>query len=144
MTVSEQGLRFIAKKTGFSNKIYAYNGEYFIGFATKLDDSGIELYKNKIISELESFELLKKELEPICSILNLCPVNLSQNQFDALCSFICDIGCDAYLKSPILRQLHQSDFKGVIHSIQNWKNKTKHQASQNRRMDEVSLFLSKN
>lgn len=144
MTISDRGLRFIAQKTGFSNKIYSFNGEYFIGFATKLSEVDLPHYKNKIITETEAIELLKKELEPICDIISMCPTQLSQNQFDALCSFICDVGCDAYLKSPILRYLHQSDFKNVIQCIQNWKNKTKHRPSQNRRIDEVSLFVSKN
>ena len=69
-------------------------------------------------------------------------VPLTQQEFDALCSLVFNIGCGAFKTSTLLRLLNASDYDGAEHEFRRWDK----QAGQvlagltRRRADEARLF----
>ncbi len=53
----------------------------------------------------EAMELLAKDLQWAEACINNTGVELTQNQFDALCSLVFNIGCGAFQGSTLLRKL---------------------------------------
>jgi lysozyme len=49
-------------------------------------------------------------------------VDLTQGQFDALCSFIFNLGCGAFQRSTLLRLLNESDYEGAAQQFGRWVN----------------------
>jgi lysozyme len=71
-------------------------------------------------------------------------VPLSQNQFDALVSFVYNVGVSAFHNSTLLKKLNAGDFAGAIDEFARW-NKSQGQvlaALVSRRNAEASLFAN--
>ena len=68
---------------------------------------------------------------------------VTQNEFDALCSLVFNIGSDAYLDSTVRRKIKQGDKMAAARAFKMWVY-SEHKFIQglaNRRADEVRLFL---
>ena len=68
---------------------------------------------------------------------------LTQNQFDAVCSFVFNIGITRFLSSTMLKKLNASDFRGAANEFPRWDmaNGAHEKGIHNRRMKEKALFL---
>lgn len=65
--------------------------------------------------------LLRLDLEWVESTINKnVKVELTQNQYDALASFIYNIGGGAFKKSTLLRKLNAGDFEGASAEFPRW------------------------
>ena len=71
-------------------------------------------------------------------------VKVSQNQFDALASFVYNVGETAFKDSTLLRKLNAGDFQGAGAQFDVWVNAggKKVQGLVNRRAKEKALFLA--
>ena len=47
-------------------------------------------------------------------------IDLAQNQFDALCSFVFNVGCSAFSNSTLLRLLNAGNFEGAQQQFAKW------------------------
>ena len=47
-------------------------------------------------------------------------VPLAQHQFDALCSFVYNIGCKAFGASTLLRLLNEEHYEAAMHQFSRW------------------------
>ena len=77
------------------------------------------------------------------AINNYVKVELNQNQFDALVSFVYNIGISGFKTSSALKRLNLQDFKAVPERMKLW-NKVKGKVSRGlvrRRAAEAKLFL---
>ena len=54
------------------------------------------------------------------AIVRLVKVKLNQNQFDALCSLIFNIGISAFNKSTLLAKLNKEDYVGAAEQFRRW------------------------
>ena len=54
------------------------------------------------------------------AIIRLVKVKLNQNQFDALCSLIFNIGISAFNKSTLLAKLNNGDYVGAAEQFRRW------------------------
>ena len=45
---------------------------------------------------------------------------INQNEFDALCSFVFNLGCGNFRKSTLLRKLNDSDYDGASLEFSRW------------------------
>lgn len=78
---------------------------------------------------------------------NLVKVTLNQNQFDALVSFVFNIGVNGFAESTLLRKLNAGDYKGAAAQFALWRNITVNgqkkvsQVLVDRRAKECKLFL---
>jgi lysozyme len=53
-------------------------------------------------------------------IANCVSVSLTQGQYDALCSFVFNLGCMALRNSTLLRKLNASDNLGAAEEFKKW------------------------
>lgn len=75
---------------------------------------------------------------------NAVTVPLTRQQRDALCSFVFNVGVDAFQKSTLLRMLNEGNYTGAAAQLDRW-NKAGGRVMQglvNRRKQEKALFLS--
>ena len=73
------------------------------------------------ISEPEARRMLRKEIdEAIAVIRDSIQVALSQNQVDALASFVYNVGAGAFLGSTLKRRLDAGDFASVGPEFERW------------------------
>lgn len=53
-------------------------------------------------------------------VTNALRVPVTQNEFDALCSFAFNVGCEALRGSTLLRKLNGGDFEGAAAEFKRW------------------------
>lgn len=89
--------------------------------------------------------LLRKDIAWVEKAVNtLVVVPLTQNQFDALSSFVFNVGEGAFSSSTLLRLLNSGDYEGAANQFLRW-NKQKGRVLNGltkRREEERKLFLS--
>ena len=89
--------------------------------------------------------LLRKDIAWVEKAVNtLVVVPLTQNQFDALASFVFNVGEGAFSSSTLLRLLNSGDYEGAANQFLRW-NKQKGRVLNGltkRREEERKLFLS--
>lgn len=74
------------------------------------------------ITAEKSSELLKEDLQWVeDAISSLVRVPLNQNQYDALCSLIFNIGKSAFAGSTVLRQLNLKNYQAAADAFLLWK-----------------------
>lgn len=97
-----------------------------------------------VITKEKSTELLLNDLKWVeKSIADNVKVPLSQNQYDALCSLIFNIGASAFSGSTVLRKLNEKDYSGAADAFLMWKKAGKDlNILLPRRQRERALFLS--
>ncbi|EPN8209654.1 lysozyme [Yersinia enterocolitica] len=97
-----------------------------------------------VISKDKSSELLRSDLKwtEEAIVINV-KVPLTQNQYDAMCSLIFNIGANAFANSTVLKRLNAGDYKGAADAFLMWK-KAGNDPDRllPRRQRERALFLS--
>lgn len=121
--ITEFGLHTIKKFEGL--RLNAYQcpaGVYTIGYgSTKFPDGSCVCMYDKLHTEVEATELLKYTVLAYERCINDALPNLNQNQFDALVSFIYNIGIGAFMGSTLLKlaKVNAQD-PGIRNEIMRW------------------------
>lgn len=95
------------------------------------------------ITESEAEDLLRQDMEWVEEAVNrLVAVPLTQNQYDALCSFTFNVGAGALGKSTLLKKLNAGDYAGAANEFPRWNRGGGRvlRGLVNRRADEQALF----
>ena len=117
MKTSVEGLALIKKFEGLELKAYkCAAGVWTIGYGhTKDVQEGDEW------SEAHADHMLEVELEEFEEYINdNVTVALSQNQFDALVSWVYNLGPANLKASTLLKKLNAGDYADVPHQIKRW------------------------
>lgn len=138
MKTSEQGIALLREREG--ERLRAYLD--VAGVATiGVGHTGPGITLGLVWSPQQSADALKKDVEKCEKTIALyCVHKLKQCQFDALVSFIFNIGVNAFVKSTLLRKLNQGDFEGAAAQFDRWNIPA---AIISRRMGEKQQFLGK-
>lgn len=144
MKISNNGIDFLKKEEG--ERLTGYSdtrGIPTIGVGhTGLVD-GIPVRVGMGITKDKSSELLRSDLQWTEKAVNNANVQLNQNQYDALCSLVFNIGAAAFNNSTLLKKLKASDYQGAADQFLAWKRSGKDaDILLPRRKRERSLFLS--
>ena len=144
MKLSQGGLNLIKELEGWSATSYPDAGGRSIGYGHFIqEEENFEEPLDLLLGEA----LLQKDVERAESALSSSlRVPLSQNQFDALVSFVYNVGVGAFTHSTLLRMLNEGDFKGVAKQFPRWiysKGKVLDSLI-NRRKKERELFEKEN
>jgi lysozyme len=138
-----KNVEMIKESEGLRMKAYlpTPNDVWTIGYGhTKTAKPGMT------ITTKEATRLLYQDLAWVEDVVNdAVKVPLTQNQYDALCSFVYNVGGGAFRKSTLLRLLNKGDYKGAADQFLRW-NKQKGKVLRGltrRRGEERSLFLKK-
>lgn len=140
--ISDTGLEFIKSHEGC--RLTAYQdgaGIWTIGYG----HTG-NVHEGDVITQDQANALLLEDLAPAEHCIDdQVKVTLTQNQYDALCSFTFNVGVGNFASSTLLRLLNQSDCQGAAGQFGRWV----HDAAGNvepgllkRRKDEKELFLN--
>lgn len=143
MKTSESGQEFIHKWEGFRAEAYLdTGGVWTIGYGTTRIN-GEPVRKGMTCTREQAARWFKNDLEWAEEAVNKnVKVPLSQNQFDALVSFIYNVGASAFRNSTLLRELNESDYIEAANQLLRWKydNGRMIEGLLNRRKAEKKLF----
>lgn len=120
MTISDQGVQFICKFEGFRANAYpdpATKAEpYTIGYGTTVYPNGTKVTLNDPpVTTAQAAGFLKDHVSKMCEgWLNQNLPNLEQNEFDALCSFIYNLGLANFQSSSLLKDIKAGAADAVI------------------------------
>lgn len=102
MKISEQGIELIKSYESCVLKAYRCpSGVMTIGYGHTGD-----VRPGQVITEHKALEFLRRDLNIAEACVNTA-INkpLCQNQFDALCSLVYNVGCGAFLRSTLLKKI---------------------------------------
>jgi GH24 family phage-related lysozyme (muramidase) len=127
-TLSAAGLRFIAGFEGFSPRLYNDPGGHCtIGYGHlvhrgRCNGNEPEDFKREITRE-QGLDLLRRDTKVAERAVNQqVQVVLTQYQFDALVSFVFNVGAGAFGGSTLLLRLNQGEYKAVPAELMRWVN----------------------
>lgn len=141
MKISQNGIDLIKQFEGC--KLTAYQdiaGVWTIGYG---HTQGV--YPNQTITQQQADQCLVDDLGPAQGAVNeLVTAGLNQNQFDALCSFVFNIGRSAFKTSTLLRMLNNGDYESACSQFARWDHANGEVVSglQIRRAAEAKLFAT--
>ncbi|MBV8042110.1 lysozyme [Pluralibacter sp.] len=146
MVTSEQGLALIKHFEGC--RLEAYQdvvGVWTIGYGWTQSVDGVVIHAGMQIDQLTADRLLLSGIgEYESGVGGLVSVPVSQSQFDALVSFVYNLGCRSLADSTLLKKLNQQDYAGAAMEFPRW-NKAGGvvlAGLTSRRLAEQKLFLS--
>lgn len=117
--VTQAGLALIRHFEGFKSKPYYCSAGILtvgVGHTIKTTESFSEP-----ITEQEAEELLKKDLWTAeRAVLRLTKVPLKDNQYDALCSWVFNVGSGAMQRSGLRQKLNRGEYNEVPTELKKW------------------------
>lgn len=145
MTTSQAGVDLIKKWEGFRATMYADAvGKPTIGYGTLIDQPGEQYLRTATITKAQAEELLRRDLVPFEKAVNdAITVPLAQNQFDALVSFVYNLGPGALRNGSLPRLINgKSDALAISAK---WREYSRAggqvlQGLVNRRREELALY----
>ncbi|MBB5519309.1 lysozyme [Amphiplicatus metriothermophilus] len=122
MKTSPNGVALIKRFEGLELEAYQdIAGIWTIGYG----HTGPDVKPGMKITEAEAEALLKRDLKPREeAVERLVKVPLNQNEFDALVSFVYNVGIEAFRKSTALRRLNKGDRIGAAEALTWWNKAT--------------------
>jgi len=118
MKTSSKGLDHLKEIEGIEYKAYLdTGGVWTIG----VGHTGPDVHEGQLADDLQVMEWLRMDVIDAESAVNrLVKVPLTQNQFDALVSFVFNIGESQFSKSTMLRKLNAGDYTGAAAQFPRW------------------------
>lgn len=137
---SDNALTLLKSVEGVRLKAYQDGGGVWtIGYG----HTGPDVVPGLVISQQRAEELLALDVKKVEDVINsMVKVALTQNQYDALTSFIFNIGGKQFSTSTMLRLINQGQFVLAKDQFARWKydNGKEVQGLVNRRAKEAELF----
>lgn len=140
--ISNRGIELIKMFEGLKLKVYKCpKGKLSIGYGhTKT------VKPDMIITEEEANKLLLEDIKNVESHINkVIIVPLTQNQLDALCSFVYNVGVGNFKRSTLLKKLNKGLYEEAAKELLKWDkvNNKPLKGLTKRRKIEYEIFLSK-
>ena len=122
MKLSQNGVNFIKSHEALRLKAYQDSkGVWTIGWGhTK------NVHPGDVITREQAEQFIRDDLAWVERVLNADLVSgrdnpiVTQNEYDALCSLVFNIGSQAYLDSTVRRKIKQGDKMGAAHAFGMW------------------------
>lgn len=149
MRISEQGLEKIKQREGVVLRVYLDSaGKKTAGMGHLLHENS-SLKVGDTITKEQSDEWARVDIGIAERCVNTSVnVRLVQDQFDALCSFVFNVGCAAFKSSTLLKLLNNRDYTGAKGQFSRWHyvtvggKKKPSDGLMNRRIAEAAQFGS--
>lgn len=124
MTISNRGIALIKEFEGLYLDAYICPaGKNTIGYGTVMyRDTGEVVRLGDTITEEEADKLLKLDIKDKYEkyIREYVKVDITQNQYDALVSFVYNVGGGAFSESTLLKKLNKGDYEGASEEFERW------------------------
>lgn len=124
MHCNEEGIKVIKHFEGFHSTVYYCPARVLtIGYGSTRGKDGKKLRKNAAsITEQEGEELLRRDIRSAeRSINRLIKVELNENEFSALCSFVYNLGSGNLQSSTLRTKLNRGDYEGAANEFPKWR-----------------------
>lgn len=117
MKISQRGIDLIKRFEGC--KLTAYQdvaGIWTIGYGHTLG-----VHPAQVITQQQAEQFLVDDIEPVELTIGIAvTAGLSQNQYDALCSFVFNVGGAAFRASTMLKMINSGDYTGAASQFSRW------------------------
>lgn len=142
--ISDRGIKTIHQFESFRANAYQDSaGVWTIGYGTIRYPNGVAVKRGDVCTKEQAEQWFRSDLKWVeQAIAKNVKVTLNQNQYDALCSFIYNLGEGNFVKSTLLRYLNSGDYIGASGQFGRFVNAGGKfvQGLANRRAMEVELF----
>lgn len=121
--MSDEGIALLKRFEGLRLKAYQdIGGVWTIGYGHTSAAGGMAVYEGLSITYEQAEQLLKDDLARMTYpvIERLVKVPLTQGQFDALASFIYNLGEGQVSSSTLLQLLNDEDYSGASNEFGRW------------------------
>ena len=123
MTISQEGIDFIKRKEGFEEKAYQDSvGVWTIGYGTTAAALGRPINPGDTITEEKATQLLQQHLydsyEP--TVKRYVTSEVTQGEFDAMVSWVYNLGSGNFQNSTLLRKFNEGDHEGAAKEFPRW------------------------
>jgi len=121
MRTSQAGIDLIKRFEDFRARAYQDSaGVWTIGYGTTAG-AGVKVRPGMTISRAQAEEYLRDHLQQVeRAVDRLVTVPLEQHEFDALVSFVYNVGGGAFAKSTLRRKLNAGDRKAAANEFLRW------------------------
>ena len=121
MQLSFNGLEALKEHEGFRDKAYLdTGGVWTIGYGT-IKCSGVPVEAGQTCTNQEALEWLKADTAWAQTAVNqLVTVPLKQNMYDALVSFVYNVGVGAFKNSTLLKLLNEGNYRSAANQFTRW------------------------
>lgn len=118
MKISDAGLQLIMSFEGCRLEAYLDAANIWtIGYG----HTGSDVHRGLKISDDRAEELLREDLAQADAAVNkLVTMPLTQGQFDALVSFVFNVGAGAFGRSTLLKRLNAGGFQAAVEQFDRW------------------------
>ena len=122
--ISATGYAIIKQFEGFKAQAYKdTGGVWTIGFGTTKYPNGVAVKQGDTCTTMQAEAWLMND----CAWVDKClddhiKVTVTQNQFDALASFVYNVGATAFVKSTLLRRLNAGEMSLAANEFDRWVN----------------------
>lgn len=123
METSERGINMIIAFEGMELNAYKCPaGVWTIGVGHTGEVDGVPVKRGMLITQAKAKELLREDLKKVELYLNRQSFagRLTQGQFDALVSFLFNVGSGAFQTSTMRKCLCTGDFEGAAAQFGRW------------------------
>lgn len=145
MNISEAGIKLIKSFEGCMLMAYPDPGTGGDPWTAGWGHTGSDVQRGLQITQEQADEWLLKDLEKAerC-VNNAVKGQITQGMFDALCSFVHNLGCGALNQSTLLRLLNSGDDDKAANEFVRWNRAGGHVMAglTRRRQAEMELFLA--
>ncbi|HGW3984063.1 TPA: lysozyme [Acinetobacter baumannii] len=144
--ISSRGYALIKKLEGFRTDAYLdTGGVWTIGYGTIKYPDGRAVKKGDKCTEEQASQWLINDCRWVDACLDrYVTVPITQNQFDALASFVYNVGETQFIKSTMLRLINANQGRAAAEQFDRWIFDAGHKIEGlvNRRKTEKQLFVS--
>lgn len=149
MQVSDSGINLIKSFEGFRAKAYpdpkTGGDPWTVGYGTTKFPSGRPVKQGDSVTPGQAELYLREDVKKFANSVDaLVTVPLKQCQYDALVSFVYNLGATNFRTSTLLKKLNAKDYKGASDEFLRWVSpgSSVEAGLRRRRTAERNLFLS--
>lgn len=149
MQVSDVGIELIKSFEGFRANAYpdpkSGGDPWTVGYGTTKFPSGRPVKKGDYVTPAQAEMYLREDVKKFANSVDaLVTVPLKQCQYDALVSFVYNLGATNFRKSTLLKKLNAKDYKGAADEFLRWVSpgSSVEAGLRRRRTAERAMFIS--
>lgn len=149
MQVSDAGIELIKSFEGFRANAYpdpkSGGDPWTVGYGSTKFPSGRPVKKGDYVTPAQAEMYLREDVKKFANSVDaLVTVPLKQCQYDALVSFVYNLGATNFRNSTLLKKLNAKDYKGAADEFLRWVSpgSSVEAGLRRRRTAERNLFLS--